>query len=475
MKLGKDTSKTSPFVILISCLRPTNENAIANLWSPWESTTPEFTPPVILIPSSNSSSLQPNFSSSLFNDEIISELSSSTLKQRIETVFGHSSKPYTSHLVEVATATELVRISGFIGKPETAGKNSQQYMFVNGRFMRHPYFHKALMTAYSGMLLPDHAPSYFLYFDIHPDAIDVNIHPTKTEIKFADEQAIFQILLAATKEALGKFNVAPSLDFTTESHLEIPTCSHANPISAPRIQLDPNYNPFRTQGARASAKGWEKMYDPPIAEYSSNKEKNTLADLEPLFDTPLVGENTPLLQWDNRYILAPTSVGLLLIHQHRAHVCVLYRMLLEQLQNKQATTQPLLFPEVLELTQDDFSTLEQLLPELKSVGFELEQFSPMAYAINAVPALLGQKNASDAILQVIHKVQDTEHSATQEWQEMVALSLAEQMAIPNVKVLTEMEMRDLVEKLQQSCSSRHLPNGQTISILLTHEDVQKRF
>lgn len=410
------------------------------------------------------------------NDEIISELSSSTLKQRIEAVFGHSSKPYTSHLVEVATETELVHISGFIGKPETAGKNSQQYMFVNGRFMRHPYFHKALMTAYSGMLLPDHSPSYFIYFDIHPDAIDVNIHPTKTEIKFADEQAIFQILLAATKEALGKFNVAPSLDFTTESHLDIPQRTLDTPVVAPRMQLDPHYNPFKAQNGRtASPNGWEQLYECHTTTQQSNRIEQSSAMIEPLFDAPLITENTPLLQWDNRYILAPTPAGLLLINQHRAHVCVLYKVLLEQLKNKQAATQPLLFPEILELTQDDLDTLEHLLPELQSVGFGLEQFSPMAYAINAVPALLGQKNASDAILQVIHQVQDTENSALQQWHEMIALSLADQMAIPQSKVLTELEMRDLVERLQKSSSMRHLPNGQTISILLTHEDVQKRF
>jgi len=410
------------------------------------------------------------------NDEIISELSSSTLKQRIEAVFGHSSKPYTSHLVEVATETELVHISGFIGKPETAGKNSQQYMFVNGRFMRHPYFHKALMTAYSGMLLPDHSPSYFIYFDIHPDAIDVNIHPTKTEIKFADEQAIFQILLAATKEALGKFNVAPSLDFTTESHLDIPQRTLDTPVVAPRMQLDPHYNPFKAQNGRTvSANGWEQLYECHTTTQQSNRIEQSSAMIEPLFDAPLITENTPLLQWDNRYILAPTPAGLLLINQHRAHVCVLYKVLLEQLKNKQAATQPLLFPEILELTQDDLDTLEHLLPELQSVGFGLEQFSPMAYAINAVPALLGQKNASDAILQVIHQVQDTENSALQQWHEMIALSLADQMAIPQSKVLTELEMRDLVERLQKSSSMRHLPNGQTISILLTHEDVQKRF
>ena len=402
------------------------------------------------------------------NDEIISELPPSTLKQRIEAVFGHSSKPYTGHLVDIATETELVRISGFIGKPETAGKNSHQYMFVNGRYMRHPYFHKALMTAYSGMLLPEHTPSYFLYFEIDPEAIDVNIHPTKTEIKFADEQAIFQILLAATKEALGKFNVAPSLDFTSEQPLDIPQQKPgAMPIAVPRVQLDPTYNPFKSQAVRTTTpKGWEQLYEPL---------QSTSIPAEPLFEVPAISEATPLFQWDNRYILAPTAAGLMMIHQHRAHARVLYKVLLEQITTEQAATQPLLFPEIIELTDTDLDTLERLLPELRSVGFDLEQFSPSAYSINAIPALLGQKNAVDTIMQVLHSVQDTEQTATQQWQETIALSLALQMAIPQGKSLTEMEMRDLVQRLMQTSSPRYLPNGQTIIIILTHEEIQKRF
>lgn len=402
------------------------------------------------------------------DDEIISDLTPSTLKQRIEAIFGHSSKPYTSHLVDISTETELIRISGFIGKPETTGKNSQQYMFVNGRYMRHAYFHKALMTAYSGMLLPDHSPSYFLYFDINPEAIDVNIHPTKTEIKFADEQAIFQILLAAIKESLGKFNVAPSLDFTTESHIDFPN-RPATTITIPRIQVDPQYDPFKSQPVRKTTlpADWEQLY--------TQKASKAPTIIEDLFQEPETLNYTSLFQLDNRYILAPTAAGLIIIHQHRAHVCVLYKVVVEQLNNQQAATQPLLFPEIIELSQEDIITLEQLLPDLQSVGFGLEQFSPLAYSITAVPALLGQKNASDAILQVIHNVQDTERSAQHQWQEIVALSLAEQMAIPQGKTLSEAEMRDLVERLQQASSSRYLPNGQTISIILSHEDIQKRF
>ena len=399
------------------------------------------------------------------NDEIISELPISSLKQRIEAVFGHNSKPYTGHLVDIQTTTELVRISGYIGKPETAGKNSQQYMFVNGRYMRHAYFHKALMTAYSGMLLPDYSPSYFLYFDIDPEAIDVNIHPTKTEIKFADEQAIFQILLAAAKEALGKFNVAPSLDFASDILLEMPHKPSSAPLSAPQMRMDPNYNPFKSHSSHSVPQTWQQLYPAPEPVPTTE---------EPLFEIPSIADTTPLFQWDNRYILAPTASGLMVVHQHRAHVCVLYKVLLEQIGNQQAASQQLLFPELIELTGRDIDTLESLLPCLQQVGFDLSQFSPSAYSINAVPALLGQKNPVEALVKVIHAVQDTEQSAAQMWQEMIALSLAEQMAIPQGKALTEAEMHDLMDRLMQS-DSRYLPNGQTIISILSHEEIQKRF
>ena len=409
------------------------------------------------------------------NDEIISELAPSSQKQRIEAIFGHSSKPYTSHLVEVSTSTELVSIVGFIGKPETVGKNSQQYMFVNGRYMRHPYFHKAIMTAYSGLLLPEHSPSYFLYFDIDPDAIDVNIHPTKTEIKFADEQAIFQILLAATKESLGKFNVTPSLDFSSSTRLDIPTASIGNiPIPEPTLQVDPTYNPFKAQTTRSNGiSNWNQLYPTKGETVNPVPEMGEIQSM--LFDTPSIAETTPLVQCNNNYILAPIDQGLLLIHQHRAHVSILYKELKEQLTNTPAVTQPLLFPEVIELIEKDLETLQSLLLDLEKLGFVLEQLSPLAYTISGVPALLGQRNPIETLLQVIHDVQDTEHSLHDQWQETMTLCLAQQMAIPQGKTLSELEMRDLINRFMANNPSRHLPNGKTILSIINYDDVQKRF
>ena len=408
------------------------------------------------------------------NDEIISELAPSSQKQRIEAIFGHSSKPYTSHLVDVSTSTELVNIVGFIGKPETVGKNSQQYMFVNGRYMRHPYFHKAIMTAYSGLLLPEHSPSYFLYFDIDPDAIDVNIHPTKTEIKFADEQAIFQILLAATKESLGKFNVTPSLDFSSSTRLDIPTTSTRNiSIHEPTLQVDPNYNPFKAHTTQSNnISNWNQLYPTRgiIDPTSEMEDKQSM-----LFEIPSITETTPLIQCNNNYILAPIDQGLLLIHQHRAHVSILYKELKEQLTNTPAVTQPLLFPEVIELIEKDLETLQSLLSDLEKLGFVLEQLSPLAYTISGVPALLGQRNPVVTLLQVIHDVQDTEQSLHAQWQDTMTLCLAQQMAIPQGKTLSKMEMYDLVNRFMENNPSRHLPNGKTILSIINYDDVQKRF
>ena len=404
------------------------------------------------------------------NDEIISELPISSAKQRIEAVFGHSSKPFTSQLVDIQTNTELVNIYGFVGKPEAANKNSQQYMFVNGRYMRHPYFHKALMTAYSGLLTSEHTPSYFIYFEISPDAIDVNIHPTKTEIKFADEQAIFQILLATIREALGKFNVAPSLDFSSETRLEMPqVTSMPSAIPVPHLQVDPSYNPFKktsTPATHTPSKNWDVLYKEP-ANVCENEFRYTFADKIP--------QNTPIFQWQNKYIILPSESGLMMVHQHRAHVAILYKELLQLLKKQQGMSQALLFPEILELTENDMQTLQAMQEDLQAIGFGLDQFSPNSYSVTAVPMQLGQNNPCETLLQVIHQVQDNGGTAAQQWQENMALALADKMAIPMGKTLSEMEMRDLLKRLMEQHPARFLNNGQTIITILTHEEIQKRF
>lgn len=403
------------------------------------------------------------------NDEILLELPVGSEKQRIEAIFGNPKKnSYTSAFVEIKTETELVNIRGFVVKPENATKKSEQYFFVNGRYMRHPYFTKAVQTAYSGMLTSDYQPSFFIYFDINPEAIDVNIHPTKTEIKFADEQMIFQILMASVREALGKFTLAPQIDFDTRGSIDIPVPS-GQTIQRPQVTVDPTYNPFHTRGAiypDRAPKNWESLYEP------------TQPELEiPISQEPEMPDidSCPIGQYGGKYILLPSANGLMLIHQHRAHMAVLYAQFLEQLQHAQGAMQQLLFPEVMELTQDELVLVQTILPDLHAIGFDMAQFSPTSYSIQTIPAQLTNGAVIPTLQDIVRRVRERGADTQTEWREQIAMSLAQSAAIPYGKALSEDEMRDLVRRLTQLPQYGRTADGKTIMTLLTNEEIDKRF
>ena len=407
------------------------------------------------------------------NDEILLELPVGTEKQRIEAVFGNAKRNvYTSAFVDINTQTELVSIHGFVIKPENATKKCEQYFFVNGRYMRHPYFLKAVQTAYSGMLAADYQPSFFIYFEIAPEAIDVNIHPTKTEIKFADEQAIFQILMASVREALGKFTLAPQIDFDAQSSIDIPVLPET-PVKKPTIPVDTSYNPFHTRSGAIypdrPAKNWETLYDG-LSDYRQPE----IPDESQLL-LPADVESCALWQYGGKYILLPSVNGLVLIHQHRAHAAILYAQFLEQLTLTQGAMQQLLFPEVLTLPQEEMVLMNQLLPDLKSIGFDLEQLSPDSYSINGIPAQLANQSAMPVLQHILQQVRERGADTQTEWREQIALTLAETAAIPSGKSLTEPEMRDLVTRLVQLPNYRRSAEGKLIVSLLTDDEINKRF
>ena len=407
------------------------------------------------------------------NDEILLELPVGTEKQRIEAIFGKSGgKSFTGQFVDVATDTEIVSIRGFIGKPEAATKNAQQYFFVNGRYMRHPYFHKAVLTAYAGMLAGETNPSYFIYFDVAPESIDVNIHPTKTEIKFQDEQMIFQILLAAVRESLGKFNLTPSLDFNREGEVEMPTGRDGD-VTKPHVIFDPNYNPF-TRSPKAAVNGWEKLYSPrqtqptmPVQPQAEITESNQL------FDTPL-SDITPY-KYGGKYLILPSTMGLMLVNYHRAHIKVLYEQYLKQMNVGKGVSQQLLFPEVVDLTQDDIVLLESIIEELRFVGFELEQFSKNAYSVSGIPALLNSQDVQTALLNILHTVRETGTSATDHWRKQIALSLAKDTAIPYGKNLSDEESKHLLDQLFTLPDYRRTPDGKPICVILSDDELTRKF
>ena len=416
------------------------------------------------------------------NDEILLELPAGTEKQRIEAVFGNPKRNvYTSAFVDVSTETEMVSIHGFVVKPESATRKAEQYFFVNGRYMRHPYFQKAVMTAYSGMLASDYQPSFFLYFEIAPEAIDVNIHPTKTEIKFADEQAIFQILMASVREALGKFTLAPQIDFDTNGSIDIPQ-PPTGEVTAPRVTVDPTYNPFHTRGAiypDRAPRNWESLYEGLPTSRNTGTPEYRDAGMPDLPEGELLRpedvESCPLWQYGNKYILVPSANGLMLINQHRAHAAVLYARYVDQLVHSQGAMQQLLFPEVLSLSPDDMVLLTQIAPDLRAIGFDLEQLSPDSYSVQGVPSQLVNQSPLPVLQHILDQVRERGADTQREWREQIALSLAEQSAIPYGKPLTEEEMRDIVSKLVRLPQYRRTAEGKVIVSLLTDEEINKRF
>lgn len=410
-------------------------------------------------------------------DEILFDLPSGSLKQRIDNVFGKLQKhSLATQLVDIKTDTAIVNICGFIGTPESASKNAQQYFFVNGRFMKHPYFHKAVMTAYQGTLQNEHNPHYFIYFDVNPDAIDINIHPTKTEIKFADEQSIWQILLSTIRTSLGKFNLTPSLDFNREGEIEIHSINpQKDKIKVPTINLSDSYNPFDRQkySQYKPVQGWEELYQTPQsndAQVTQNIDKTE--DFKIFEDTY---DAFQIFQYKEKYICITLESGLLLLDQQRLHGAVLYYQYLKQLNDQKGVKQQVLFPEIIDLSEDDTQLLTSITDKLESVGFEITQIAKISFSIDSVPALLSGQNAMKVVLEIIHTIKEQPINSDELYKRTIALGLAKESSIKYGKVLSEIEMRDLVKQWSNLSSKALAPDGKRIANLISDEYINKLF
>ena len=417
------------------------------------------------------------------NNTELFNLKAGNLRQRIIDVFG---KRINQDLLPVNVETTMCKISGFVGKPESARKKgAHQFFFVNGRYMKHPYFNKAVMTAYDRLVPQGEQVPYFLYFDVNPNDIDVNIHPTKTEIKFENEQAIWQILMAAVKESIGMFNDVPSIDFDTEDKPDIPVYNPdvVSSASAPKISLNPHYNPFKSSpssGKPTAVKPvdeqWEQLYEGLNNQDSVEREADIFeseSETEINTSQSILAEKSPAhYQYKGKYVMTAVKSGLMIIDQHRAHVRVLYERYLEQIQQQTSHSQKVLFPEVLQFPVSDEVILEKLLPEMSKMGFELDNLGGGSYAVNAIPTGLDGVNPLHLVQDMVFSAKEKGVKALDEVHQSLALTLARNAAIPQGQVLSNEEMENLVNDLFAGSNVNYTPDGKNVLCILKQQEIE---
>jgi len=435
----------------------------------------------------------PNIAFSLHsNGQELFNLRSGTLRQRIADVFGHK---LSADLLPVEVDTTLCRITGFVGKPEAARKKGGlDHFFVNGRYMRHAYFHKAVTSAYERLVPEGQSVPYFVYFDVPPSDIDVNIHPTKTEIKFENEQGIWQILSAAVKDALGRFCDVPTIDFDTEGRPDIPVFDPQHDrIEAPRVQYNPDYNPFKTNGSHGTQEShraygthgerqgfggdWQQIYDTALSSRHSVPEHASLfpetIDDDMTVDQTLIAEKSPVhYQYKGRYIMTAVKSGLMIIDQQRADIRIRYERNLQRLSQHKPDTQRLLFPEVMQLPPSDDVLLQQYLPLLESMGFDLQSLGGGSYAIGGIPSGFDGMNPVSLVNGLLADI-DNSSVAPEQLHATLALSLARHAAVEPGQVLSNDEMERLVNELFACQNVNYTPDGRAILCILPQSDIEQ--
>ena len=420
------------------------------------------------------------------NDSEIYVLPKANIRQRIVSVFG---KRINQNLITIESNTSIISIKGFIGKPEYARKKSgEQFFFINNRYMRSAYFNKAIINAYDQILQPETVPSYFLYLTADPSTIDVNIHPTKTEIKFEDQQAIWQILHSAVKQALGKNNIVPSIDFNQEQGFDIPVLSKNTDIRNPQIEIDPTFNPFEhkkpvSKNPKSSAislekenlVNWDKLYEGFEKENQQSDEFSFISNenSQQTITDPDVSEK--YFHFKNKYILTPVKSGLMIIDQKRAHERILFEKFLNTLSFESAVTQKSLYPKTIELDAKDHALLMDINDDLKSLGFDIDDFGGNSIVINGMPADSSNQEPEQIIDKFLNEYSTGEVDAKTQAKEKIAKSLAKASAISSNQTLNNKEMREMVDMLFACQNPNYSPFGKLIVSIIKTDELEKRF
>lgn len=395
------------------------------------------------------------------------------LRQRIADVFG---KKMDQDLIPVEVETTMCKIKGFVGKPEASRKKgAQQFFFVNGRYMKHPYFNKAVMASFERLVPVGEQVPYFIYFTVNPEDIDVNIHPTKTEIKFENEQAIWQILAAAVKESIGVFNGVPSIDFDVQGQPDIPVFDHTSKAAvAPKVEYNPHYNPFKESAPVLMSRpvqNWEELYE--------NLQPEPAQDEGDIFSSSMVTndniieEKSPVhYQYKGKYIMTAVKSGLMIIDQYRAHVRILYEKYLRQLEQKKGDPQKVLFPEVIQLAADEAVVLETVINEMGDMGFELNTLGGNSFAVNAIPSGLEGINVERLIHDMLATAKEKGAGVKESVNHKLALSLARHAAVPQGQVLSNQEMESIVNELFACENVNYTPDGKNVLCILKQQEIE---
>ena len=409
------------------------------------------------------------------NEQVLS-LPVSAVKQRIVNLFG---RKINEALLPVDVETSVVKVSGFCSNLDSVkGKGAKQFFFVNGRYMRHPYFHKAVLSAYEGLVPEGDQPSYFLFLEVPADTIDVNIHPTKTEIKFQDEQVIWKIIMAAVKETVGRFEEMPTIDFNTADMPDIPIYDPSRPVVQPKVEINTSFNPFAGGRSdchvnRSNTDNWSKLYGDVI----ERKVNESPIDFRPAPQPLVQPEEQPLhpYQFADRYILVPSDEGLMIIDQHRAHIRVLYDRFMADAQAHNAPSQGLLFPEMFQLSAADAAIFSELKPRFAELGFDLSDMGRGAVAVQGVPSGMEGQDYERLITDMIAdlRINPTQEQSRQ--LESMALAMARKAAIPSGRHLTEDEMRELVRSLKSSPMPSRTPDAKTTYVVKSVQEITKWF
>ncbi len=402
-------------------------------------------------------------------------LKASNTHQRIIDVFG---KKINQELLPISVDTTVCRISGFVGKPESARKKgAHQYFFVNGRYMKHGFFHKGVMQAYERLIATGDQIPYFIYFNVEPENIDVNIHPTKTEIKFDNEVAIWQILTAAVKDALGRFSDVTAIDFDVEGKPDIPVFSPTSDgFNAPKVDYNPQYNPFKESGQQVYRrndvpKDWESLYE---GLKPNSSEQKDFFDVEPPSAEGIIEEKAPThYQYKGRYIMTAVKSGLMIIDQHRAHVRILYDRYMQQMASSGHSSQKMLFPEVVQFPPSDIVMLQKVMPEMEHLGFELSDLGGGSYAVNGVPTGIEGVKIDSLIKDMVTTAMESGSLNTDAINHSLALSLARNAAIPQGQVLSNEEMETIVNELFTTSNVNYTPDGKSILCILKQHEIEQ--